>query len=244
MSKLISHDSIVKDVTRGSRTYLAARSTYAAFAPYETATALLDALVPTSPLGFEERDALIVAIVTENQRAPHHVWQSLLLGAFERLLVRLRLFMGKREDFDLDQRVLLAFLEAVRAVRVGQYTILAIRWATEGALKDQRRREARAPKCVVFNEEKHSYDPFGPSAEVKAAAEEIVRMLEAREGQELLDAVLATHTADESLQEYVDRTYAGVSREARASAYERLKVGRQRVVTELRARLAPRERAA
>jgi hypothetical protein len=229
-------------LARPSRIYEAARPRHRALAPYETPASLLSALTRSAPpLDVLERDALIAALVTENQRAPQPIWQSLLLVAFERMLFRLRRRLGgRRDDEDLDQRVLLAFLNALRSVRVSSYVALGIRWAAEGEVFASRRAELRAPEIKLFDDDTYLGDPFGVDAHARASAEEVVRIVEAEGGEELLRVLLATRAGDESLTKYVAREYADRTQAERAAAYDRLQIARSRIVDEVRARLAPR----
>jgi hypothetical protein len=231
-----------KHLTRHARTYAEAKARCAAFAPYATAGELFTAVLPSSPLDHASRDPLLLALVAENQRAPHPLWQSLLVAAFERTLVRLRKKLGAYRDEDHDQRILLAFLEALRTVAIGAHTPLAIRWAVEDAVSGYWR-AVRLEAEVVCDGESETHGAaggaLGADAETKTSATEILRFLDARGQDEMLRVLLATEAGDESLKEYVARTHA-----SDASAYERLARERLVVLQTIRARLAPAARAA
>ena len=228
-------------LSRPSTLYAAARPRHRALAPYETPLSLLAAFTRATPaLDVLERDALLGALVTENNRAPAPLWQSLLLAAFERMLLRIRRRLGRPRDEDLDQRVLLAFLNALRSVRASSYVALAIRWATEGEVFAGRRAERKAPKMAPFDDDRYVGDPFGVDAHARAAAAEVVRIVEEQGDGEILAVLLATRATDESLSHYVAREYADRTDEERAAAYYRLRMARARVVGEVRARLDPR----
>ena len=89
---------------------------HTALAVHRTPLDILAAVAATSPLTVEERDAILVALLNELHRTRHPIWQSILVLAFEPLLVRLRARLGKPKAVcfgrsmgaDLDQRVLLA----------------------------------------------------------------------------------------------------------------------------------------
>ncbi len=239
MSMLETFAAIKKSLARPSAIYTDARARHAALADHETPAALLEALRASSRLSAIERDAILVALVTENQRAPQPVWQSLLLAAFEPMLVRLRGRLGSRNDEERDLELISAFLEAVRAIRVGPFMAYVLRLATAARVFEPRRKEKHAPTMVPFEEETHPCNPFESAAEAHVAVADVVRIIEAKGGHELLDAMLATHGTDESLTDYVARVHADRTPTERASAYERLKIARRDMLADLRTRLAP-----
>jgi hypothetical protein len=230
-------------LSRFASVYAGARAERAALAPYPTAADVAAALEPASRLDVEGRNALVVALVTELQARPHPLWQALLLGAFEPMLTRARMRLGRRRDPELDQRVLVAFLGALRSVRTGPFTLLAIRWATCGEVFDARRKEARGPELTTYDDETHPADVFGTSADDQARLAEVARIVEAEAGAELLDVLIATHGHDESLKDYVARAFAGRSERERATTYYQLRVARSALVERVRQRLSPRSAA-
>jgi hypothetical protein len=219
----------------------AAKSRHPALAVHTDIGGLLAALDLRSPLGPEERDALVTAIVREAQTAPHALWQALLLVAFTPMLRRLRTRIAAgRADDELDQRVLFAFLETVRAIVPSTYTALALRWGTEKRIFRAIRTQVRAPRMLELDDETHAVDPFELEAESKATFAEIARIVEGAGGEELLDVLLATAAGDEKLREYVARTYTGRTKKGFAAEYHRLCRARARLVRELRARFGAR----
>jgi len=241
--------AIVKTVKRdlalphAALTFAEIRGRVAEVAPYDSPVALLGALEPHSSAASAPRHALVSALVAENQRPPaaaRALCQSLLLAAFEGMLVRLRARVGRPRDDDMDQRVLTAFLGAVAAVRVGPFTPLAIRWATEGELFASIRAERRCPETLEYDDDTHPADVFDVNGQEKAAALEIVRIIEAHAGEELLDVILATKASDESLKDYVARTRPHGTAEERAAEYGRLLRARGRLLARLESRVTRR----
>jgi hypothetical protein len=127
--------TIPATVRRHEPTYQRARATCPAFAPYATATVLLTVLATRdSRVPLDDRQHLVRAVITLHQTARHPLWQALLLHAFQPMLLSLRaLDRGPAED--RDQRVLLAFLQALENPRLpSQPVFIALRRATARAL--------------------------------------------------------------------------------------------------------------
>ncbi len=82
---------------RHASVYAAARPNHAALAPYATIADLLAVLVARSRLTADERDPILIAVVTEHQRTGHALWQSVLLKAFAPMLLHLRKRQGRLE---------------------------------------------------------------------------------------------------------------------------------------------------
>ena len=139
---------------------------------------------------------------------------------------------------EVDQRVILAFLSALRAVQPGAYVTIALRRTTAEALFDASRLEQREAAHSPFDEATHPANVFGIDATREAAAAELTRIVAAEGGADLRDAILATRGGDESLRAYVARLYPAATPSARASIYERLLRGRDAVESVLRVRLA------
>jgi hypothetical protein len=235
-------DSIAKSqstLPRFASVYEAARATHEALAPYATAADVGAALSPASPLAIERRNDLVVALVTEHQARPHPLWQTMLLRVFEPMLTRVRMRLARRADPDLDQRVLVAFLGALRSVRTGAYTILALRWATERELFESRRKERRAPETLAYDDEAHPADVFGVDALDQARLAEVARIVEAEGDKDLFDCLVATRANDESLKAYVARAHPDRSERERATIHYRLRCARSALVERIRERFAP-----
>jgi hypothetical protein len=237
MSMMPTFESLKKSLTKSSPRFAEARARHRALGPYESAEALGAALRPGSALGTWERDRVIAAIVAENQLAADPVWQSLLLVAFEPMLVWLRGKLGPRDDEDADQEILLAFLEALRTVRADAYTTLGIRWATQVQLRGRREPEVER---VDYDDEIHEGRPFGCGPDVKLEIRELFDAIEAKSGPEIAMAILATEVAGETLREYVARAYAELGPREQDSTYERLRHGRDRALRRALRALAPR----
>lgn len=119
-----------------------------------------------------------------------------------------------------------------RAESVRRWSGVAHQRSTQGPIFDARRRAQHAPPMLELDEEAHARSPFG-AADDKLAVAEITRILESRGGSELVDAMLATHGADESLKDYVARNYEHATVQERAAAYDRLKLARRDALAKL-----------
>ncbi len=185
-------------------------------------------------------------IVTELQRSSSALWQSLLLASFTPTLIRLRARLGRSPCPDLDQSVIVAFLEAARGLTFRAYVARNLYLVTQASLFAARKRERRAPEMRELDEE--TYLPQGElfrvEAHERATAAEVLRIIEAEGGAELRELLLATFDKQQSVRELVDRVYAGQDDRARARAGKRLLRARMKVLTKLRARIERRERAA
>ena len=241
MSLLTTFQQIKKTLPRTSPAHARARATHRALAPYESPADVLVALGTDSPLSVDERDAVLLALVSELQGSGDPLWQSILLLAFERMLTTLRAGLGHRRSEDVDQQVLLTFLETAKKTRIVSHAARALRLATQREMFWRRKVDQRTPQTVLFKEEKHDPDPFEVDAQAKAAASEIVRGLEDEGGEELRDLMLETFAADASVNDYVNRVHPGLTLEARAATCDRLRRLRQRAVTKLRDRVQRHE---
>ena len=124
-------EALASNVSRHAAVYAAARPNHPALAPYESIAEVLTALVDRSRLTADERDPILIAVVTEHQRTRHALWQSLLLKAFAPMLLHLRKGQGRADDADLDQAVLLSFLEAAHRIRTESHVARCLRIVTE-----------------------------------------------------------------------------------------------------------------
>ncbi len=70
-------EALASNVSRHAAVYAAARPNHPALAPYESIAEVLAALVDRSRLTADERDPILIAVVTEHQRTRHALWQSL-----------------------------------------------------------------------------------------------------------------------------------------------------------------------
>jgi hypothetical protein len=225
--------------TRATKAYAEGRARQGVLAPYDSVLAVLRAAAATSSLTTEGRDALLVGVLTELRSTKHSLWLSVLVLAFEPLIVRVRSRLGPQrpgrpQSDDLDQRVFLAFLEAAHALRVESHAARMLRLAFQRRVFGDKSAEVE-PEMAEFVDDTYCADPFGVGVAEKAAALEVVRIIEAAGGEELRDVMLATRANDETLRAYVERAYAERSAAERESAYYRLVTTRKRAESQLRA---------
>ncbi len=109
--------TLSKSVVRHAAHYREALPRLPALAPYPEVSALAATLAPGSKFDDESRAGIVLALVDEQARAPAPLWSSLLgLGIHADAPPASARASVAPKDTDLDQEVLLAFLEA--AVRV------------------------------------------------------------------------------------------------------------------------------
>lgn len=220
--------------------YAAAAAKNEALAPYASVDALLDALKMSSPLTPEARDALIVALAAEQQRAPHPLWSTLLLAAFEPMLRRLATRVRGKKDGENEQKVLFAFLEAVQSLPEGEFAAAHLRRETERRVFRELRGDRRHAEMAEFDEETVAVRGLDPHAAFVAADDQkrfcamMARIAGSEEGgAELADVLVAT-SAGEPLRDYVERKYADASEDDRRLTYGRLQRQRHRALEKLR----------
>lgn len=228
---------LAREFALHTRTLTEARGRHAALAPFETLEEFRRAVAPASALTPHARSMLVRALVQEAQRGSSRVWSSLLVIAFAPMLCRFRSRVTRRLDADLDSAIVCAFLNAIHAVRIGAFTSLALRWATEKEVLAARRAERRLGAMESLDEELHT--PPVPS-EVEAATdlEDVLRALDREGAAEIVDVLLATRGRDESLRAYVVRVCPNPKK--RAALYDKLSRARLRLEQEIRRRLAPK----
>lgn len=148
------------EIHRYESRYLEARAMRPELAPHATPDAAVSALRAGQTEG---KFALVAALIAENQARPHRIWTSILLLGFAPLLVALRKDLGDPRNEEHDQRVVLAFLDAVTAVRpsAGLYAAASLRRLSAKALfpKKSIARDAgrsAAADMTAFDEEEHS----------------------------------------------------------------------------------------
>ena len=228
-----------RPLPRNTRSFAETRARRPVLTPFAAVADLRLALDPASRLDPDARRTLVAVLVQEAQTGTSPLWSTLLVLAFAPMLHRVRVHVDPRpRDEDLDSAVLAAFLGAVRAVRAGPYTSLALRWATEKEVLTARIAERRLGARTGFNERIHS-NAAGQLRETEPdrALDEVLRVLEKDGAAEILDVLIATRGRDESLRAYVARTCP--NKRERASRYERLCRARLRFERELRERMAP-----
>ena len=230
---------LTRPLPRNTASFAESRALRPELAPFATVADLRLALDSTSSLDPDARRALVAVLVEEAQTGTSPLWSTLLVLAFAPMLQRVRKHVDPRpRDEDLDGAILAAFLGAVRAVRAGPYTSLALRWATEKEVLTARIAERRLGRLAGFNERVHS-NAAGQLRETEPdrALDEVLRVLEKEGAAEILDILIATRGRDESLRAYVARTCR--NKRERASRYEHLCRARLRFERELRERLTP-----
>lgn len=91
---------------------------------HETPMSVLAVLGDSAASRWEEKDALVRAIIKEQQERPHEFWTSLLIVAFYPMLSRLRhrILGDVLTPDDLDQLVVSSFLEVVSSFPLAQKT--------------------------------------------------------------------------------------------------------------------------
>jgi hypothetical protein len=243
MSLSTTFEQLKKTLARSERAYEEGRARHAALAPYTSPAALLAAIDRGSTLGPEARDAVLFAVVQELRTNRNVLWQSILLLAFAPLLVRLRSHLRRPKCEDMDQRVLSAFLETARSVSSSTYVPRHLWLGVRARLHAERARDRRSRELAVFDDETYAPDLFGATSHQKAAAAEVLRVVEAEGGEDLREALLERHFAGASMKDYVDRAYASLGPRERARVCERLYRTELAVFRRLRARTARRERA-
>jgi hypothetical protein len=215
---------------------------HAALAGYASPRAVLDALGPASALTICERDAILVAILDEVRATKASLWQAVVVVAFEPMLVRIRTRLGqpkvtrfgRSESDDLDQRVLLAILEAASAKRVTSHAARVLRLGVMERVfgEEEAEREAFGPD--EFDDDTYEVDPLAVTTRDKAAANEVLRIVEVEGGAELRDMMVATRAHGEPLRDYVTRVYADRGLTERRTIERRLAADADRIERKLR----------
>jgi len=227
MSFAIVFDGLKKSVSKFGAVYGEGMTRQPELAPYASVGELLAALKMSSPLSLEARDAITLGLIAEQQRAAHPLWQTLLLAAYEPMLRRLRTRLGNKDDAELDQCVVMAFLEAAQEISLlhpPQKAALHLRRATENAvfrtLRGDRREAANAP----LDEGTLPCDPHRPAPqELALAVKEMAQVIGNKpNGREVVAALGAVCGGDESLKEYVARIHGNLSAAEQKREYARL----------------------
>jgi hypothetical protein len=218
-----------------------ARGVHAALAPYATPEAVLDALAEESPLGDAERDAIVLAILIEQRRTRHPLWQALLLVTYAPMLHRVaRRTLGVDRD-DARQGALAGFLEAIAKVRIDPPPMLlslTLRHATErtafaaSTLVDE-------PQVEPLESARHEPDPsdvhetIEREDQMRRVVEELVGLFGERDAREVLEVLLVARTSRVALLEHVEATYPGLTAAKKSAMYTRLQRMRARALAHL-----------
>jgi hypothetical protein len=234
-------EALASNVSRHAAVYATARPNHPALAPYATIADVLAALVDRSRLTADERDPILIAIVIEHQRTRHALWQSILLKAFAPMLLYLRKGQGRADDADLDQAVLLSFLEAARSIRTESHVARCLRIVTEAKVYEDSRKARRHEGGDVFDDEVQYPSPYGASTHTKVAASEVLAILEAEGGAELRDLMFSTCALEETVADYVARVHTRETPAARVAIADRLRRVRLNALQQLSARVQRKE---
>jgi len=227
------------DVLRHAKAYPAGRSRHPELASLATPQDVVRRLASSSSATPQERNQIVVALLEEHRAGTCPLWQAILFASSTPMLLRLRKRLKRDKDEDVDQRLLTAFVSALRVVRMGPYAAISLRWATEKEVFLDDHKERRQVSFELFEEETHPADVFGVDVRDQERAREILAMLEAR-GEELVEVVLATHVGDESLEELAARKCPGADKRTLEREVIRLARARQHVVQRIRTSLMPK----
>lgn len=181
-------------------TYRRTRAEEPAFARYASAGEMLEALSPESDLTVHERQPIVQALLRRHLSSRHPLWQALLLRTFEPVLKRLRAQVDGWED--RDERVLVAFFEALRRKHLATGPVfITVPRATARALFAAADDGQELPESLSFDELAPACAPplhTEPHAFVACLAGEIVERLACKPGGRQLVPVLAgVETAEE-----------------------------------------------
>jgi hypothetical protein len=217
------------------------RAAHPVLAPYQSADDALAALRYGSQVSLDDKGLILAAMVKEHQRTGRPLWEALLAGAFEGALLRLRVRLGRRVDADLDQRVILGFLEAISSPFVaaaGRHAHIAIVRASKKVVFGLTIAERAEPRPQAFDEA--SYVSDGPSLAGDEPIEDAIgtevqgAFAKLGDPEEVSDMLFATYVVGETLADYVARIHPTLDAEARGALYERLRRQRLTVVQQLR----------
>jgi hypothetical protein len=242
MSLFATIDQLKTTFARADQAYARGRARHTALAPYDSASAALAAIDRGSRLSAGKQDAVLFAVIEEMRQGPCSLWQALLVVAFAPMLVGIRARMRRPRCDDLDQRVLIAFIEAARAVGAPRYVHRQLHFGVRRRLYAEGGREHRARDVEPFDDETYAADLFGKDRERKAEAVEILRALEAQRGEALCEAMLERWASGESFRVYVDRTYADLPPRERARLCDRIGRSEHAALRKLRERAERGER--
>lgn len=226
-------------VVKFSKQYEAGRARRPELAPYATTTALLSALKLSSSLSYDDRDAITLALIAEQQSEAHPLWQTLLLAAFEPMLRRLRARVGGGDE--IEQAIVVAFLDAIQKLALHHppsHAALYLRRATERAVFAKLRVERARPEHVSIDEvevpDPSAFAPDDHAEEIKST--DVMRLaLDEASDPELVRMLMATSAGNERLCDYVETTYAALSKSERRTKYLCLQKRRHRLLSRVKA---------
>jgi hypothetical protein len=246
----------------GTPRFDAARQRHHALAPHASLFSVLGLLTDRSARRDLEKEALVRALIAEQQQHGDPLWSTALLLAFRPLLARLR---GRIRCDDvaageLDQMVIVTFLEVVAQLPVGDerpWTLRRLRRTTERRLFSQVRRHRRIAartKLLAPADLDAMCDGAPWGADGSAVTDvwdvrgdetaDLVAFLAHHAGDILddegIERVIATQVHGEDLREYLTRRHPELAPQALERLYQSVKRRHSRVLARLRIQLFSR----
>jgi hypothetical protein len=233
-------DALKLTLTAYPTEYARGRACEAALEAFASPRDVLASLAFASEATPAARDAVTLALITQHQRGPHPLWQSVLLVAYEPMLagVKKRLY-DKR---DADARIVAAFLETIAKVSLAHppsYLALDLRRAVERSVFGTGAAAHEEPETISLEGEARKV-VSGSSPEEEVALEEQKRLLLAElealfgaEAPEVLHVLLRARTGREQLVALVAELYPELTSKQRAAAYARLQAHRRRALAHI-----------
>jgi hypothetical protein len=228
---------IRKSVTSFPRQFSAGRQRQAALARFATAMHVVSFLSKLST-AHEERNRVLTAIVEEHRSGKAHVWQAMLVTIFSPLLFTVRNAFEDPDDEDLNQMILLAFLEAISSPYYNpNVPVISIQMRMFKALTRFLSRDHTSKRPMPAEE-----TLLGKTYTIKGNLEmrDAMAMLSTVTAgdQRIADVMRATVFDGEPLADYVKRLHPTLDEKAREALAERLDRERTVVVARLNARLS------
>jgi hypothetical protein len=261
-------DTLKTTLSKFPAEFARGRASAEALAPFATIDELLGALALASSASHAERDAITLALITLHQRASHPLWQTLLLIAYEPMLANLlrrlrdRGSKGSKRDSgtleakdDAEQRVFLAFLEALQKVSLAHppsVLALHLRHATERGVFPSRAESRQEPETLSLVDAQAERSRSGDLDEVMGRTESPAALMEREEEKRklaselqslfgsdaplVLDVLLRARTGREPLVDLIAEWHPEMTPRGRADIYERCQRLRRRALLHLAAR--------
>jgi len=242
-------DSIKPTITKFPAGFARGCAAHDVLSAFASPADVLAALTPSSSATQAARDAITLALIAEHQRAPHALWQSLLLVAYEPMFASVKKRL--RDKRDADARIVLTFLEAiakVACVHPPGLLALDLRRSVERGVFGTGAAAREEPELVPLEKargERSSEDP-----ESRAIREEEKRLLLAElgavfgdEAPEVLQVLVRARSGRESLVALVAELYPELTSKERAAAYDRRQRLRRRALLHFEERFGRDARA-
>jgi hypothetical protein len=237
-------EGLAKSVRHHAARYRLEQPRLAPLAPYPDVATLAKALAPDSPLDKEIRATIVLALVELQGAAPHPLWSSLLALAFAPMLRRLRKRIGRPRDEDLDQKVLMEFIDATtRVPRTTRswHVAICLRRETEHRVFDHVRRDLETPTLEEFDDDHDVVWTMGEMLD-RHGADRLDAALDEIPNPETRALVVATALLEEPLGEYVERMFPDLSFTEQLATAERLRRERSNAIAQLAARKRPKRK--